>query len=141
MKIRFKKLHEDAVLPIHAKPGDAGVDLTAVSEEYDKYGNIVFDTGIAVEIPEGYVGLVFPRSSITKTQHLLKNSVGVIDSGYRGSIVFKFTEDLTVFQESYKVGDRIGQLVIVPYVTIESEFVDELSSSERGDSGFGSTGK
>ena len=80
MKIRFKKLHEDAVLPVHAKIGDAGVDLTAVTEEYDKYGNIVFDTGIAVEIPEGYVGLVFPRSSITKTHHLLKNSVGVIDS-------------------------------------------------------------
>lgn len=107
----------------------AGVDL------------MVYGTGLAVEIPEGYVGLLFPRSSISKKGLTLANSVGVIDSGYRGEIMFKFaiTSDRPRKNSVYEVGDRIGQLIIMPYPKIE--FVTgELTESERGVGGFGSTG-
>lgn len=139
MKVKIKRLHENAVIPSYAKSGDAGMDLTAVSVSYDAYGNAVFDTGLAFEIPEGYVGLVFPRSSISKTVgETLRNSVGVIDSGYRSSVILKFG---VKGSSSYRVGDRVGQLIIMPYPQIEFEEVAELSSSERGEGGFGSTGK
>jgi dUTP pyrophosphatase len=138
MNVKIKKLHKDAVIPFYAKPGDAGMDLTAVTEEWNEDNSMVtYDTGIAVEIPAGYVGLVFPRSSLSKTSLVLSNSVGVIDSGYRGSIMFKFRylEEGMV----YDVGDRIGQIIIMPYPQVTFEEVDELSSTERGDGGFGST--
>jgi dUTP pyrophosphatase len=138
MNVKIKKLHKDAVIPFYAKPGDAGMDLTAVTEEWDENETTVtYDTGLAIEIPEGYVGLVFPRSSVSKTSLVLANSVGVIDSGYRGSIMlkFKYLEEGFV----YDVGDRIGQLVIIPYPQISFEEVDELSETERGEGGFGST--
>ena len=80
MKIKIKKLHENAIIPKYAKPGDAGMDLTAISISKDNVGNITYHTGLAVEIPQGYVGLLFPRSSISKKQQFLTNSVGVIDS-------------------------------------------------------------
>lgn len=81
MKVKIKKLHKNAVIPSYAKEGDAGLDLTCTAiEQEENFGNIVYKTGIAVEIPEGYVGLLFPRSSISKTTCLLSNSVGVIDS-------------------------------------------------------------
>jgi len=137
MKIKFKKLHKDAVVPTYAKPGDAGMDLTAISEEWNKDNSLVtFGTGLSIEIPEGYVGLIFPRSSISKTTLNLSNSVGVIDSGYRGEIMFKFRylEEGSV----YEIGDRVGQLLILPYPTIEFE-EGELSNTERGEGGFGST--
>lgn len=139
MKIKIKKLHPDAVIPKYAKLGDAGMDLTAISEEWNEDNSMVtYDTGLAIEIPEGYVGLLFPRSSISKTILSLANSVGVIDSGYRGSIMFKFRypEEGMV----YDVGDRIGQIIIMPYPTVEFEETEELSSTERGEGGFGSTG-
>lgn len=137
MKIKFKKLHENAVVPKYAKPGDAGMDLTAISEEWNKDNSLVtFGTGLSIEIPEGYVGLIFPRSSIYKTTLNLSNSVGVIDSGYRGEIMFKFRylEEGSV----YEIGDRVGQILILPYPTIEFE-EGELSDTERGEGGFGST--
>jgi len=140
MNIKIKKLHEKAVIPSYAKEGDAGLDLTAISEEWNKDNSMVtYDTGIAVEIPIGYVGLLFPRSSVSKTTLNLANSVGVIDSGYRGSIMFKYRylEEGMV----YEVGERIGQLLILPYPKIEFEEVDELSDTNRGDGGFGSSGK
>lgn len=140
MNIKIKKLHADAVIPSYAKPGDAGMDLTAVTEQWNEDNTMVtYDTGISIEIPEGHVGLVFPRSSLSKTSLVLSNSVGVIDSGYRGSIMFKFRypEEGLV----YDVGDRIGQLIIMPYPQITFEEVDDLSSTERGDGGFGSTDK
>lgn len=140
MKIKIKKLHPDAVIPSYSKKGDAGLDLTALTEKWDDTNTMVtYDTGIAVEIPEGYVGLVFPRSSICKTSLILSNSVGVIDSGYRGSIKFKFRypEEGMV----YDIGDRIGQLIVLPYPNIEFEEVEELSSTDRGLGGYGSTGK
>lgn len=142
MVIKIKKLVEQAVIPSYSKEGDAGLDLTAVSvntTDNGDYGFIEYDTGLAVEIPEGYVGLVYPRSSISKTGLILANSVGVIDSNYRGSVKcrFKAIPNSTI----YNVGDRIAQLIIQPIPNIEFEVVDELSDTTRGDDGFGSSGK
>ena len=143
MIVKIKKLVENAVIPTYAHNTDAGMDLTAVSRNIDAQGNIVYGTGIAVEIPQGYVGLVFPRSSIAKTDLSLSNAVGVIDSGYRGEITFKFRyhHPLDGNVSWYRVGERIGQLIIMPYPKIEFEEVDKLSETERGLGGFGSTNK
>ena len=140
MKVKIKRLNENAIIPRYAKEGDAGLDLTATSVAEDDKGNIVYGTGIAVEIPKGYVGLVFPRSSIANKSLTLTNSVGVIDSGYRGEIMFKF-KNFDDYVSIYKVGERIGQLIIMPYPTIEFEEVDKLSETERGTGGYGSSGK
>lgn len=139
MQVKIKKLSTEAVIPSYAKQGDAGLDMTAISMTKDEFKNIVYGTGIAIEIPEGYVGLLFPRSSISKTNIALTNSVGVLDSGYRGEIMFKFKK-IGSYYSPYNVGDRIGQLIIVPYPKIEFEEVDKLSESERGAGGYGSTG-
>ena len=140
MKIRIKRLHPNSVIPTYPKHGDAGMDLTATSKSYDENNNVVYGTGLAVEIPEGYVGLVFPRSSICKKDLFLTNSVGVIDSGYRGEIMakFKHTDNLPV---EYRVGERIAQLIIIPHPYIEFELANELSESERGSGGYGSSGR
>jgi dUTP pyrophosphatase len=151
MQVRVKKLHSDAVIPSYAKAGDAGMDMVAISADISKDGLFIeYGTGIAVEIPEGYVGLMFPRSSLSKTTMVLSNHVGVIDSGYRGEIKFRF-KDLNMQQEFdgqwygdetvYEVGNKIGQLVILPYPQIELVETDELNESERGEGGFGSSGK
>lgn len=146
MKIKIKKLHPDAVIPRYAKAGDAGLDLTAVSQEFEDGGGRrlqVYKTGIAVAIPEGYVGLLFPRSSVSKTSLSLTNSVGVLDSGYRGEIVFKYaiSENARPTDSStYKPGDRVGQLIVIPYPKVEFEEVGELDETERGTGGFGHTG-
>ena len=140
VELKIKKLHPEAVIPCYAKAGDAGMDLVAISEEWNKDSTMVtYDTGLSVEIPEGYVGLLFPRSSVSKTTLNLANSVGVIDSGYRGSLMLKFRylEEGDV----YDVGDRVAQLVIMKLPFVEITEVAELSSSERGEGGFGSTGK
>jgi dUTP pyrophosphatase len=142
MIVKIKKLHENAVIPVYSKPGDAGLDLVATSIDDDSYNNIIYGTGLAIEIPEGHVGLLYPRSSNSKTDLYLTNHVGVIDSGYRGEIMFKFRpingiEDAFI----YAVGDRVGQLIIIPYPSIEFVETEELSDSDRGDGGFGSTGK
>jgi len=142
MIVKIKKLHENAVIPVYSKPGDAGLDLVATSIDDDSYNNIIYGTGLAIEIPEGHVGLLYPRSSNSKTDLYLTNHVGVIDSGYRGEIMFKFRpingiEDAYI----YAVGDRVGQLIIIPYPSIEFVETEELSDSDRGEGGFGSTGK
>ena len=95
MKVKIKKLHPDAVIPSYAKPGDAGMDLTAISKRVetgsDENGEYIeYGTGLAIEIPEGHVGLVFPRSSVSKKDLFLANAVGVIDSGYRGEVKLRF---------------------------------------------------
>lgn len=154
MEVKIKKLHKDAVIPKYAHNGDAGMDLVAVSKEIDSDANIVYDTGLAFEIPKGYVGLVFPRSSNAKKDLLLSNSVGVIDSNYRGSVTLKFKankpiETTTILKDKdkwkwakvYEVGDRVGQIIIMPYPQIEFVEVEELSKTERGEGGYGSTGK
>ena len=148
MEVKIKKLSQDAVVPTYAKHGDAGMDLTATSKTYDDNGNVVYGTSLAFEIPHGYVGLLFPRSSNTKKDLILGNSVGVIDSGYRGEVVFKFKSQLSLtefrkksYNDSYEVGDRIGQIIIMPYPKVTFIEVDELGESERGNGGFGSSGK
>ena len=154
MKVKIKKLHKNAVIPKYSNVGDAGMDMTAVTAEISADGLYVeYGTGIAVEIPEGYVGLIFPRSSLSKTSLILSNHVGVVDSGYRGEIKFRFKDtrmrsrieygiDQYFCSDTvYKVGDRIGQLMIIPYHKIEFEEVEELDSTNRGEGGFGSTGK
>ena len=137
MKVKIQRLRDDAIIPRYAKPGDAGMDLTAVWEN-QTMDVITYGTGLAVEIPSGHVGLLFPRSSIYKTKMSLTNAVGVIDSGYRGEIMMKFK--VTDKRMMYQVGDRIGQLVIMPYPEVEFEEVDELSETSRGAGGYGSTG-
>jgi dUTP pyrophosphatase len=141
MKVKIKKLSPNAVIPSYAKPGDAGMDLTAIEMnivEENGYGYIEYKTGLAFEIPEGYVGLIFPRSSISKTGMILSNSVGVIDAGYRGEVSFRFK--WIAGTTHYKTGEKVGQLIILPYPQIEFE-EGELSSTDRGEGGFGSTGK
>lgn len=140
MKIRFKKLNENAVMPTKAHASDAGFDLTATSRMYDDNTCYVYGCGLAVEIPEGYVGLVFPRSSIANKDLLLSNSVGVIDSGYRGEIMAKF-KAFRPFPQMYEIGERFAQLIIMPIPDIEWEEAEELSDSERGTGGYGSSGK
>jgi dUTP pyrophosphatase len=140
IELKIKKLHSEAIIPQYAKPGDAGLDLVAISEEWNEDNTMVtYGTGLAIEIPEGHVGLIFPRSSISKTTLNLSNSVGVIDSGYRGPIMFKFR--YLENGDVYEVGDRIGQLVIMEIPKVNIIEVQELSSTERGEGGFGSTGK
>jgi dUTP pyrophosphatase len=140
MFVKIKKLHNNAVVPQYAKAGDAGMDLVA-TEVIDGYGfSVTYGTGLAMEIPEGYVGLVFPRSSIRKYDISLTNCVGVIDSGYRGEIQATFRKEAGIPSKRYEVGDKIAQMIILPYPTIEFVEVDELSDTERGTGGFGSTG-
>ena len=142
MNVKIKKLHESAKIPAYAKDGDAGMDLYATSVTTDKYDNEVCHTGLSMEIPEGYVGLIFPRSSISKTSLFLRNAVGVIDSGYRGEIILKFacfTPNNPEF--SYSPGDRVGQIIILPYPKINFIEVDQLTETDRGSGGFGSTGE
>ena len=137
MNIKIKKLHPNAIIPKYAKIGDAGLDLTAVDCEINGF-YITYKTGLAIAIPEGFVGFLFPRSSVYKTGQYLTNSVGVIDSGYRGEIMLKFTRP--ALDSQYKVGDRVGQLIIIPYPQVKFEEVEDLGSTDRGLGGFGSTG-
>jgi len=140
MKVKIKKIHPDAIIPEYAKKGDAGLDLVAVSKvETALY--IEYDTGLGFEIPTGYVGLIFPRSSISKYHLNLANSVGVIDSGYRASVTVRFKKTLDKpWENLYNVDDRVAQLIILPYPEIEFEEVTDLSETERGTGGFGSSG-
>lgn len=182
MKIKIKKLNDKAVIPTYAHAADAGLDLTATSIKHD-FGKDVFiyGTGLAVEIPEGYVGLLFPRSSNRNTEAYMTNHVGVIDSNYRGEILVCYKNRTTTnianeisdiaidlyelidnndefnnydgiieniseinrnaVKQPYDVGDRIAQLIIIPYPHIEFEEVDELSDTDRGANGHGSTGR
>ena len=140
MKVKIKKLNESAVIPKYAKEGDAGLDLTATAFKVNEKGQYIYTSDLALEIPDGYVGLLFPRSSICKKDLEMTNSVGVIDSNYRGPIksVFNPTcED----PEVYELGERFAQLIIIPYPKIEFEEVEELSETDRGTGGYGSTGK
>ena len=141
MKVLFKKLVPEAVKPKFGKPGDAGADLVATSVDFSRDNQVVYGTGLAVEIPEGMVGLIFPRSSIRNYEMVLSNSVGVIDSGYRGEIMATFLIGKPHNPDKiYKVGDRIAQLVIVPVPLITYVETQELSETNRGTGGHGSTG-
>lgn len=144
MEIKFKKFNEKAIAPARQHSTDAGFDLTCigVSTVRNECGQIllVYHTGIAVEIPEGYVGLIFPRSSIYKKSLEQTNAVGIVDSGYVGEVIVVMRNTTDVVPAIYKEGDRFAQLVIVKLPEVEG-FVEaeELSASERGINGFGST--
>ena len=162
MEVKVKKLVPEAVLPKYAHIGDAGMDVVATSmnitNDYIEYG-----TGLAFEVPKGYVMLIFPRSSNSKKDLLLCNSVGVLDSTYRGELKFRYKRIIRMVDETndtlsvankgiangiefnattwYTIGDKIGQIMILPYPEINFNEVEELSETDRGEGGFGSTGK
>jgi dUTP pyrophosphatase len=136
MKIKIKKLHPNAVIPKYMHQGDAGMDLYAVSVEIkNKY--VEYKTGLSFEIPENYVMLVFPRSSITDKDLIMKNCVGVLDSGFRGELKLRFKKE---GEDIYNAGERIAQILILPYPNIEFEESEKLSEGSRGQNGLGSTG-
>lgn len=140
MNVNIKKLHETAVIPRYAKDGDAGLDLTSFSKRENELF-VEYGTALAIEIPDGYVGLLFPRSSISKYHLVMANSVGVIDSGYRGEICIRFKKTIDNLHEIiYNVGDKVAQLVIMPYPKVILNEVKELKETERGTGGFGSSG-
>ena len=131
-------LYEDAKMPYRAHPYDGGLDLHSRDFRYIKAGgSYTFDTGVCVQIPKGYVGLIRSRSSMMREGIITD---GTIDSGYNGSIKIKLT-NLSKSKFYVQAGDRIAQLVIVPCLLPELEFVDELPPTDRGENGFGSTGR
>lgn len=155
--LKVKKLVSEAVIPSKAKPGDAGYDLTAIDDGTwsDNGTYIQYKTGIAIEVPPGYHTELFPRSGGTKTDLVLGNSIGLVDNGYRGEILLRFKVtsrgrrnqfgDQSVVQSApivtYKKGEKIAQLVVRKTEELDVAEVQELSSTERGAGGFGSTGK
>ncbi len=139
--VKVKKLDSNAVVPSYSKVGDAGMDLTITNIKENTTFSITYGFGIAMEIPKGYVGLVFPRSSVRNQDLILSNCVGVIDSGYRGELQATFKKTQGLDSISYNVGERGAQIMILPYPQIFMTEVPELSDSERGTGGFGSTGK
>lgn len=129
-------------LPAYANQGDAGLDLTATKVIKETRKQIVYGTDIAVEIPEGNAGLLFPRSSIRNYDLTLANSVGLVDAGYRGELQVTFNKKhMFLKNKKYEIGERICQLVIMPYKTMKLEVVDTLTDSERGEGGHGSSNK
>lgn len=183
--IKIKKLDERAVIPQYAHNGDVGMDMTAIDLEYDEEHDMyIYHTGLAFESNLNVGQFLFPRSSNSKKNAYLTNSVGIADSAiYRGEIQFRYKnrdsleskmmlvamddalnssdtfdefkkiyrmslmnqreqkKDLALNLAPYKVGDRIGQMVFMNYPTVKLEVVEELSKTERGEGGFGSTGK
>jgi dUTP pyrophosphatase len=140
LDIKVKKLHPNAVIPSYSKVGDAGMDLTITSEIENTTFSVSYGFGIAMEIPKNYVGLVFPRSSVRNQELVLSNCVGVIDSGYRGELQATFKKTNGLDSLKYKVGERGAQIIILPYPQVKMVESEELSNTERGDGGFGSTG-
>lgn len=143
LPIKFKKLNDKAAIPNYATEGSAGLDLTAVSEKMVMDGAISYieySTGLAVQIPKGFVGLIYPRSSISSNTTLsLANSVGVIDSDFRNEIKLRFRNLVFGSAKKYKIGDKIGQIVIIPYPIIEFLEVETLDNPNTRIGGFGST--
>lgn len=144
MKLQVKKLITEAVLPTYATEGSNGLDITATALVFTT-DYLEIRTGIAVSVPKGYVGLLFPRSSVSKKNLVLSNSVGVIDEDYRGEITFRFKvldngAHFNKFENIYKVGERVGQLLLVELPKIEVVEVKDLDETKRNTGGYGSTG-
>lgn len=141
MNLKVKKLHPEAKLPTKANPGDAGLDLTAIDEKLNpEFRFIEYDFGLSMEIEEGYVGLIFPRSSNSKKDLVLSNCVGVVDSSYRGPVTARFKSLVPHSAKKYSVGDKVAQLVILQLPKVNVEEVTELSNTQRGTGGYGSSG-
>ena len=139
--VKFKKLHPAAESPKQSHPGDAGWDLTAVEIERLENGLVRVHSGIAVEIPYGYQGELRPRSSIYKKEcrPILSNCVGTIDAGYRGEVMAVFYVS-PAHELPFEIGERFAQLVIMPVSEVKFIESEELSDSERGTGGYGSSG-
>lgn len=144
MIIKVKKLNDKAVLPQRSTPGSAGADLRAMTDgpvTVLPHKTVMLSTGIAVEIPEGYVGLIYARSSLGSKRGLAPaNKVGVIDSDYRGEIkvaLHNHSDDT----QTVEPGERVAQLVVVPFLPAVYEEAEDISDTQRGTGGFGSTGK
>lgn len=146
MKVLIKKLSPEAVLPVYkhidenGNPNDMGMDITCISVEYDKeYDRYIYHTGLAFKLPQGYGMLILPRSSNTKTDAYLPNSCGILDSTYVGELLFAYKNrdkgNSSIADAPYHKGDRIGQIIILPYPKIEWDEVDELPKTDRGSDG------
>lgn len=137
--MKFKKLTTTAITPTRGSPDSAGLDLYADADVLVSSGaSVMLGTGIAVEIPSDHVGLVCIRSSLGKAGVSLTNSVGVIDSDYRGEVMLSLAATTGYY---IRKGQRVAQLVIMPVVQVEMVEVDALSTTDRGADGFGSTGR
>ncbi|MBR7116868.1 MAG: dUTP diphosphatase [Clostridia bacterium] len=142
MKVRYKKLDERATEPSYGTEYSAGADLYSLDGPVtiDAHKTLLIHTGIAVEIPEGYCGLIFARSGMATKRGLAPaNKVGVIDADYRGEVMVAL-HNHTDALVTVEAGERIAQLAIVPFLKAEYECADELSDTVRGIGGFGSTG-
>ena len=142
MKLNIKKLNENAIIPTYGTEFSAGADLYNLDQPItiDPHKTVIVHTGIAVEIPEGYCGLIFARSGLATKRGLAPaNKVGVIDADYRGEIMVAL-HNHSDEPALVAANERVAQLAIVPFLKAEFEVVDELSSTVRGEGGFGSTG-
>src|SRR5688572_26834967 len=142
MELPFRKLRPEARLPSYAHPGDAGLDLAAaVDAEVGPGERAMIPTGVAVAIPQGHAGFVLPRSGLASREGLtLANSPGLIDAGYRGEVTCAVVNLDRERPVSIRQGDRIAQLVIMPVEQVRPTWSNELPPSDRGESGFGSSG-
>lgn len=137
MKIKIKKTDPKALIPFYATDGAGAMDLTATLTEIIDSEHVKYYFGVAFEIPKGYVGLIFPRSSCYKQRQIMSNCVGVIDSDYRGEVSAVMIGNA---QPMYKNGDRVAQILFLQLPKVELVEVDELTPTRRGDGGYGSTG-
>jgi len=142
MKLNYKKLNDNATVPIYEHVNDAGMSLRSIHDYEIIYHEITtIKTGISIELIPGYMGLVCPRSGLAKNFGItVVNAPGIIDSGYRGELCVVLTK-LTPGKFRVYVGNAIAQLIIVPYETVDFKLVENLNETERGDGGFGSSGR
>src|SRR5690606_25835981 len=119
---------KDAVIPKYAHSTDAGLDITATTKSYDQDGNVIYGSGLSIEIPSGYAGLLFPRSSNSKKDMLLSNSVGIIDSGYRGELIFKFKKNINTERST------LNTMVAVSLIFDMKDEFKQLGSLDGDDS-------
>lgn len=140
-KVKFKKLYADSKLPVKGSLDAACYDVYAHSMERDYEGLVTYKLGFATEIPKGWMGIVVPRSNLSKHKWVMANHIGIIDSDYRGEWMVKLRSLDGIYSPSpYSVGERVAQMYFKKIDEIEIEEVDELSQTERGEGGFGSTG-
>jgi len=132
------KLKKGAQMPRKAHSTDAAFDLYAHWIEYQE-GMMIIGTGVHIEVPNGHVGLVFPRSSITNTIHRMANCVGVIDPGYTGEILAKYDSTWNTDAKRYEIGNRCAQILFLKTLDVQFAEVQELAETNRGDGGYGST--
>lgn len=144
VKVNIKKLNENAVMPTYGSEYAAGADLYACNTEkivIEAHKTVLVPTGLSMEIPEGYAGLIYARSGIASKRGLAPaNKVGVVDADYRGEVMVALHNHSDIDAE-IDVNERIAQLVIAPFLKVEFNETDELSDTVRGAGGFGSTGK